>query len=56
MWCDGILAEAIDGGQTPGDSEGEKSLAGCSPWAAESQTQLSDWTTIDSNQSTGCMY
>ena len=31
--------------QTPGDSEGQGGLACCSPWVAESWTQLSHWTT-----------
>ena len=30
--------------QTPGDREGQGSLACCSPWAAKSQIQLSNWT------------
>ena len=33
--------------QTLGDSIGQGSLERCSPWAANSQTWLSDWTTID---------
>ena len=32
--------------QTPGDREGQGSLACCSPWVAKSCTWLSDWTTI----------
>ena len=28
--------------QTPGDGEGQGSLACCSPWVAKSQTQLSN--------------
>ena len=28
--------------QTPGDSEGQESLTGCSSWVAKSQTQLSN--------------
>ena len=32
--------------QTPGDGEGQGSLACCSPWVAERRTRLSDWTTI----------
>ena len=31
--------------QTPGDSEGQGSLAYCCPWVAKSQTQLNGWTT-----------
>ena len=31
--------------QTPGDSEGQGSLACCSPWVAKSLTWVSDWTT-----------
>ena len=31
--------------QAPGDSEGQGSLACCSPWVAKNRTQLSDWTT-----------
>ena len=31
--------------QTPGDSEGQGSLACCSSWVTKSQTRLSDWTT-----------
>ena len=31
--------------QTPGDSEGQESLACCNPWVAKSRTQLSNWTT-----------
>ena len=30
--------------QIPGDSEGQGSLACCSPWVTKSQIQLSDWT------------
>ena len=30
--------------QTLGDSEGQGSLACCSPWVAKSWTRLSDWT------------
>ena len=30
--------------QTPGDGEGQESLACCNPWVAKSQTRLSDWT------------
>ena len=30
---------------TPGDSEGQGSLACCSPWAAKSRTRLNKWTT-----------
>ena len=32
-------------GQTPGDGEGQRSLACCSPQGTKSQTQLGDWTT-----------
>ena len=28
-------------GQTPGDSRGQRSLAGCSPWVAKRRTPLS---------------
>ena len=35
--CNGHKSE-----QTPGDGEGQGSLACCSPWVAKSQTQLSD--------------
>ena len=31
--------------QTPGESEGQRSLACCSPWVAKSQTQLSNGST-----------
>ena len=31
--------------QTPGNGEGQGSLACCSPWVAKSQTRLSHWTT-----------
>ena len=31
--------------QTPGDSEGQRSPACCSPWVTKSRTWLSDWTT-----------
>ena len=31
--------------QPPGDSEGQRSLACCSPWVAKSRTWLSNWTT-----------
>ena len=31
--------------QTPGDSEGQGSLAYCCPWVAKSQTKLNGWTT-----------
>ena len=31
--------------QTLGDSEGQGSLACCSPWGVKSWTQLTDWTT-----------
>ena len=32
--------------QTPGDSEGQRSLACCSPWVTRSWTSPSDWTTM----------
>ena len=32
--------------QTPGESEGQRSLACCSPWVAKSQTQLSNWSDL----------
>ena len=35
--------------QTPGDSEGQGSLACCSPWVHKVGTQLSDWTMKNSN-------
>ena len=35
--------------QTPGDSEGQGSLAFCSPWVTTSQTGLSHWTTTMKN-------
>ena len=35
--------------QTPGDSEGQGSLACCNPWSC-SQTWLSDWTTTEANK------
>ena len=31
--------------QTPGDSDGQGSLACCSPWGCKESTQLSDWLT-----------
>ena len=31
--------------KAPGDSEGQRSIVCCSPWVANSWTQLSDWTT-----------
>ena len=31
--------------QTPGNGEGQGSLACCSPWVSKSQMQLIDWTT-----------
>ena len=31
--------------QSPGDREGQGSLACCNPWVAKSRTQLSNWTT-----------
>ena len=33
--------------QAPGDGEGERSLACCSPWCHKSQTQLSVWTELN---------
>ena len=38
-WLDGHEFE-----QTPGVSDGQESLVYCSPWAAKSQTGLSNWT------------
>ena len=35
--------------QTPGDSEGQGSLACCSPWDRKGWTQLSDCTTTNIN-------
>ena len=42
-WLDGIT-DSMDNEfeQTVGDSEGEGSLARCSPWMTKSQTQLRD--------------
>ena len=39
-WLNGCEFE-----QTLGDSEGQGSLACCSPWVTESQIQFSNWTT-----------
>ena len=33
----------------PGKSHGWRSLVGCSPWIANSQTRLSNWTTVHFN-------
>ena len=38
--------------QTPGDSEGQGSLACCSPWVTKNRTWLSDWTTTTTNHYT----
>ena len=32
---------------SPGESHGQRSLAGYSPWVAKSQTWLSDWTELN---------
>ena len=44
-WLDGITNSGHEFEQTLGDSEGQGSLARCSPWVAKSQTWLSNWTT-----------
>ena len=44
-WLNGLGFE-----QTPGDGEGQRSLACCSPWDWE-ETQLSDWTTTKERSS-----
>ena len=36
---------------TPGDGEGQGSLACCSPWVAKSWTQLDNWATTITNKS-----
>ena len=43
--------------QTPGDGEGQGSLACCSPWGQKSRTWLSDWTTaaVQLNQWEHCL-
>ena len=33
--------------ETPGDGEGQRSLACCSPWGSQSRARLSDWTTTN---------
>ena len=40
--------------QTPGDGEGQGSLACCSPWVPKSWTQLSDWTTANHSLGSAC--
>ena len=42
-WLDGITNSGHEFEQTLGDSEGQGSLARCSPWVAKSQTWLSNW-------------
>ena len=34
-------------GHTPGDGEGQRGLACCSPWGTKSLTWLGDWTTTN---------
>ena len=43
-WLNGHESE-----QTPGDGEGQGSLACCSPWDHQELAQLSDWTTSSLN-------
>ena len=47
-WIDGHEFE-----QTPWDSEGQGSLACCSPWSHKGLTQFSEWTTTKNRQSGG---
>ena len=42
-WHHGLNGHGFE--KTLGDSEGQGSLACCSPWSAKSQTRLRDWTT-----------
>ena len=47
--CDGWMASLTHGHefeQTPGDSEGQESLAFCNPWGRKSVTRPSDYTAI----------
>ena len=42
-WLDGITDSVdVNLGQTPGDGEGQGSLACCSPWVTNSQIQVSN--------------
>ena len=41
-WVGGITDSVDMSEQTPGDSEGQGSLACCSLWVTDSQTRLSD--------------
>ena len=43
-WLNGHESE-----QAPGDGEGQRSLACCSPWGQKESTQLWEWTTIEHN-------
>ena len=38
---------------TPGAGDGQGSLACCSPWGPDSQTQLNDWTELNYLSSVG---
>ena len=42
-WCHRLNGHEFE--QAPGDSEGQGSLACCSPWSFKSQTRLSNGTT-----------
>ena len=43
-WLDGITDNGHEFEQPPGDGEGQRSLACCSPRGCKSWTRLSDWT------------
>ena len=44
-WLNKSLLFPIEFEQTPGDGEGQESLACCCPWGCKSQSWPSDWTT-----------
>ena len=45
-WLDGITDSRDMSLSNQGDSEGQRSLACCSPWGPKSWTWLSDWTEL----------
>ena len=42
--------------QTPGDNEGQESLACCSPWGHKSRTRFSNWAYTKDTQQSICIF